>query len=68
MIWVDPSYQGVESGIGDEPFNTLIEAHDAAPAGSVLFLQPGTYTNNGSLIVLTKQLVLAGPGGAVVSP
>jgi hypothetical protein len=68
MIWVDPSWDGVETGTGNLPFNTLVEAHNAATPGSVLYLQPGTYTNNGSPIVLSKRMVLAGLGGVTVDP
>jgi hypothetical protein len=68
MIWVDASFTGTETGTGDQPFNTLLEAYNSAPQNSVLYLQPGTYTNGGATLVLSKSLTLAGPGGAIVDP
>jgi hypothetical protein len=68
MIWVDSSYSGSETGTGDQPYSTLFGAYFVAPVGSVLYLQPGTFTNNGSAIILLKRLMLAGPGGAVIDP
>lgn len=68
MIWADPSYFGTEDGTGDKPYNTIAEAYNAAPRNSVLHLQPGTYTNGGVSLTLTKRLTIAGPGGAVIDP
>ncbi len=48
MIWTDAAHTGDEDGTGDKPFNTIAEAVNEATPGSVLYLQPGTFTNNGN--------------------
>ncbi len=68
MIWANSSYSGTETGTGDEPYNTLVEAYAAATPGSVLYLQPASYTNGGVSLTLSKRVILAGPGGAVIDP
>jgi hypothetical protein len=69
MIWADPAYTGGgEEGTGLRPYDTLMEAYDAAPESSVIYLQPGTYTEGGMPVVLDKPVFITGPGGAVVDP
>jgi hypothetical protein len=68
MIWVNPSYSGTQTGTGDNPYNRLFDAYVAAPSGSVLYLQSGTYTNSGVTMTLAKPLTLAGPGVATIDP
>lgn len=67
MWFMDPNASWpVPDGSASRPYKyvtTLL----GAPQGSVIYLQPGTYTSplSGSL-VLDKAVVLAGPGGAVI--
>lgn len=68
MIWLDPSNSGPQNGTADRPYKHILLAYNAATANSVLYLQPGTYTNSGVSITLTKKLTLAGPGGVVIDP
>ncbi|HED65474.1 MAG TPA: hypothetical protein ENJ09_07950 [Planctomycetes bacterium] len=68
MIWVDPNATAPGLGTGDSPYTSLSFAVSAAPPGSVLYLQPGTYTNQSGSILMDQSLVLAGPGGAVIDP
>ncbi len=67
MIWVDSSKAVEGDGRGSSPYRTIKRALQGVPSGSYLYLQPGTYTNNGSLII-TNRVYLAGPGGAVIDP
>ena len=41
-LWVDFVYDGPETGSFDQPFNTLSEAVDAAPAGALITIKAGT--------------------------
>lgn len=66
MLWVDSGYSGPETGIGDQPYNTLLDGYNAAPSASTLYLQPGSY--HVGTTVLTKRLILSGPGSATISP
>jgi len=69
MIWVDPANQGSQLGNGEFPYAYLFWADLFAPAGSILYLQPGIHTDAlGDPILLTKPLILTGPGGAVIIP
>ena len=69
MIWVDATWAGAETGTGDQPYNNLQQAHDAAPNNSILYLQRGgTHSNSGVDFDLTKPMTLAGPGTATVDP
>lgn len=67
MVWVDPN-ASAGSGIGRSPYNDLSIAYGVSPDESVLYLQPGTYTNGGTALLFDRPMVLAGPGGAVVAP
>lgn len=69
MIWVDATAAGVESGIGDEPYDTVGEAVSAASDNSVLYLQPGaTYTSGGATVVIDKPLTLSAPQTVIIDP
>ena len=68
MIFVEPGAASPQMGTGDAPYGTLTLAVGAAPAGSVIYLQAGTYTSEILPMVITKRLILAGPGVAVVGP
>ena len=68
MFWVDAAATGVPLGTGDFPIASFSTAVNAAPSGSVLYLQPGTFTERSGSVLVTKPLVLAGPGGAVIAP
>ena len=68
MIFVDPAFGGAQQGTGNFPYRTVAAAYSAAPAGSALYLQPGTHGNSGVALRLTKALYVAGPGGARIVP
>ena len=70
MLFVhDSGFPLFQSGTGQNPYVLLDTAVNNSPDGSVLYLQAGTIsTAGGAPIVITKRLVLAGPGGAVVNP
>lgn len=66
MYWVNSAYTGgTENGKGDTPYKTLRGAYNAAPNGSVLYVQPGSYSASGAF---TRAMTLAGSGGASVGP
>jgi hypothetical protein len=45
-----------------------MEAYNAAPSGSALYLQPtGNYTTGG-VVTLSKPLTIAGPGVVTITP
>jgi hypothetical protein len=67
MIWVDSAEASEGDGRGDSPYRTVKRALQDVPSGSYLYLQPGTYTNNGSLVI-ADHVYLAGPGHAVIDP
>ncbi len=68
MVWASAGYSGFENGEGDFPYNTLMEAYNAAPVGSALYLQPtGSYTTGG-VVPLSKPLTIAGPGVVTITP
>lgn len=68
MIWVDSTYLGFQDGTGWRPYQMLKDAYNNAPDNSVLYLQPGTYTNFGEKLVLSKPMTLAGPGVVTINP
>jgi hypothetical protein len=68
MIWVSAGYSGFENGWGDFPYNTFMEAYNAAPVGSALYLQPTGSYNTGGIVTLSKPLTLAGPGVVTITP
>ena len=68
MHWVDATWAGTQTGTGSQPWNSVPTAVGAAPAGSILYLQPSTYTNRGAVLTLDKKLTLASPGGAIIDP
>jgi hypothetical protein len=66
MFWVNSAYTGgTQNGKGDSPYKTLRDAYNAAPNGSVLYLQPGSYSASGTL---NRAMTLAGSGGVGVGP
>jgi hypothetical protein len=67
MAWVQSGYSGTQTGTGNQPFNTFLGGYNSVPSGSVLYMQPGTYTGVGTG-VLSKPLVIAGPGVAEIRP
>lgn len=67
IMWANAAYVGTETGSGDRPFNTFLEAYNIAPNTSAIYLQPGNYNTNGSTITLSKPLTIAGPGGAIIT-
>jgi hypothetical protein len=67
LVWANAGYVGSENGTGDRPFNTFLEAYNAAPTSSAIYLQAGSYNTNGTTLVLTKPLTIAGPGGATIT-
>lgn len=68
MVWVSAAYVGFENGWGDFPYNTLMEAYNAAPVGSALYLQPTGNYNTGGVVTLNKPLTIAGPGVVTITP
>jgi len=70
MIWVDPNANPLfQTGAGSRPYVNVDTAVGNAPAGSVLYLQPGAQSfSAGGAYVIDQPLVLAGPGGAVLDP
>ena len=70
MIWVDPDALVIlQNGTGARPFVNVDSALASAPAGSVLYLQPGNQSFVGAgALVIDQAVVLAGPGGAVLDP
>ena len=68
MVWASAGYVGFENGWGDFPYNTLMEAYNAAPSGSAIYLQPtGSYTTGG-VVTLNKPITFAGPGVVTITP
>jgi hypothetical protein len=67
MIWIEPGWTGTEDGRGSAPYNTFLEGYNAAPNGSVLYLQSGNLNMGGNLVTLSKPVTLAGPGGATIT-
>lgn len=68
MVWVSAANSGFENGWGDFPYNTLMEAYNAAPFGSALYLQPTGSYNTGGVVTLSKPLTIAGPGVVTITP
>lgn len=67
MVWVDLNHSGAEDGSGSKPYDDLWQAVAATTTGSVLYLQPGTYTNGGATVRLDVPRIFAGPGGVVIT-
>lgn len=66
MAWVQAGYGGPQAGTGSQPYGNFATAYGSVPAQSVLYVQPGIYTaGNG---ILSKPLIIAGPGGAEIRP
>ena len=70
MIWVDPNgFPLFTTGSGSRPYVSVDFALSLAPAGSILYLQPGTQAlSSPGPLVIDQPVVLAGPGGAVIDP
>ena len=66
MVWVDPNYSGAQAGTGSQPYNYLGQAVLSAPAGSILYLQPGTHHSGTS--VISTPLTLTGPQPVTIVP
>jgi hypothetical protein len=67
LVWANSAYVGSENGTGDKPFNTFLEAYNAATSGSAIYLQAGSYNTNGGTVLLTKPMTLAGPGSVTIT-
>lgn len=68
LIWADAAWGGIiELGWGDLPFNSFMEAYNAAPATSAIYLRAGSYNTNGVLTTLDKPLTLGGTGGVTIT-
>jgi hypothetical protein len=67
LIWGNAGYFGAENGTGSQPFDTFMEAYNAAPATSAIYLQAGSYNTNGVLTTLSKPLTIGGAGGATIT-
>ncbi len=69
MIWLDAVHNGAGVfGTGSDPYKSFAVGVAVAPPGSQLYLQPGTFTNNGNTIVLDKPLTVTGVGSSYVDP
>ena len=67
LVWANAAYGGPESGTGNQPFNSFLEAYNAATSTSAIYLQAGSYNTNGLTLTLNKPLTIAGPGGATIT-
>lgn len=63
VVWVDLDYTGTESGIVFRPFNTLVEAIAAAPAGGRIMIRSGSTVES---MTIDDAVVLEAFGGSVV--
>lgn len=61
-IWVDFDYVGTEQGTQARPYNSLFQAHGAAPSGYVMKIRDGSSPEVGTL---SKPGVLRAIGGPV---
>ncbi len=61
-IWVDFDYVGTESGTQARPYNSLFQAHTAAPIDYVMKVRDGTSPETGTL---SKRGVIRAIGGVV---
>ncbi len=67
LMFANAAYVGGENGTGSAPYNTFMEAYNASPNTSAIYLQAGNYNTNGVLTTLSKPLTIAGPGGATIT-
>lgn len=66
MAWVQAGYVGTQTGTGSQPFSSFLGGYGAVPAQSVLYVQPGSYAAGTG--ILSKPMVIAGPGDAMIHP
>lgn len=62
-VWVDFSYVGSENGSRERPYNSIFQAHSAAPVGYIMKVIPGSSTEVG---ILSKRGEIRKMGSGVV--
>ena len=66
-MYVDLNWGGIEWGLWNFPFNTLIEGYNNTPAGGHMMVRSGTYTGAGnSPITFSKKMKIKPYLGQVV--
>jgi hypothetical protein len=65
MVYAVPDGSAGGTGVCDVPLGSIEAAHDNAPPGSMLFLQPGSY-QPGTPLILDKPMTVTANGGAVI--
>ncbi len=68
MVWLAPGGFFNASGTGQDPKSNVQQASVVSPSGSIFYLQPGTFTNSGEPVTLTKKVLLTGLGNALIDP
>jgi hypothetical protein len=63
-----PTASPFEFGICLLPYEGVLSAQDKMPAGSVLYLKYGTYSETGSTVLLNKRMILTASSTAVIRP
>jgi hypothetical protein len=66
MVFVNPTYNGTQTGTGSLPWNSLASAYAFSVNNSVIHARPGTYSMGTG--ILNKPLIIAAPAGATIVP
>jgi hypothetical protein len=67
LVFANAAYSGSEDGRGSTPFNTFLEAYNAATTNSALYLWPGSYDTDATTVTLSKPMTIGGTGGPTIT-
>jgi hypothetical protein len=68
MYYVTTGGSGFVAGSCTQPFASIGIANFLATNGDIIYLMPGNHSIGTGPLVITKRLMLGGPGGAVIGP